>query len=65
MWHFPGLIADSGRVCEHPSMADAITRRDFMNGIAIAIVAVDQAHRAVAKLFPKREVDDAHVSKVI
>ena len=47
-------------------MADDITCRDVMNGIAIAVVAVDQAHhRAVAKLFPKREVDDAHVSKII
>jgi len=38
------LIADSARVCEYRSMANEITRRDFV---------------------PIREVDDAHVSKVI
>jgi spermidine dehydrogenase len=32
------LIADSARVCEYRSMANEITRRDFMNGIAIAVV---------------------------
>jgi hypothetical protein len=32
------LIADRPPVCEHPSMTNEITRRDFMNGIAIAIV---------------------------
>lgn len=49
MWHYP-------------SMADEITRREFVNGVAIA---VDLARRAVAELVPKREVNDAHVSKVI
>ena len=61
MWHLPGLIADSGRVCEHPSMADDIARRGFMNGIA----PPSNGRGTVAQLVPKREVNDAHVSKVI
>ena len=65
MWHLPGWIADSGRVCHHPSMANDITGRGLMNGMVMAVVADDQAHRAVAELVPKREVKDAHVSKVI
>ena len=65
MWHFPGLIADSGRVCEHPSMANDSARRDFMNGMAIAVAAVDRARHAVAELVPKRKINDAHISKVI
>jgi hypothetical protein len=58
-------ITPGSAMWHYPSMADDITRRHFMNGIAIAIVAIDQAHRAVAELVPKREVNDAHVSKVI
>jgi hypothetical protein len=44
------LIADRPPVCEYPSMTNEITRRDFMNGIAIADTSFADFEREIRRM---------------